>query len=190
MSVIRVLYRLRLRATDLEALQEAWADVVQAHTDAGHGALESLFLIEEGLLQDPTTADDELIEVLAISRWESLHAWQQQRRDDVDPRAYRRFRALSEVVDKTVMNERAILRRSQDSLSTIQNFFGVDEDQALEILTLTEWVDTEVAIATHGYPRDNLIPPPMAARLKNPEYRRLLREAAADQAPTLLEVLL
>ena len=188
--MIRVLYRLRLRAPDLEALQQAWADVVRAHADAGHGALESIFLVESERLQDPEPSDLEFIEVLAISRWRSVEDWQEQRRDDVDPNAYRRFRALCEVVDKTVMDERALLKPAQDSLSTIQSFFGVDEELAMEILTLTEWADTEVAIAAHGYPRDNLIPPPMAERLKNPEYRRLLREAAADQAPDLLDLLL
>lgn len=189
MSIVRVLYRLRLRAADLDALRSAWADVVAAHRDAGHGALESLFLANRDVAA-AELPDQEIIEVLAISRWESFEAWQEQRRDDVDPEAYARFRTLCEVESKTVMDELASLQRGKDSLTALQDFFAVDESTALELLTLSQWADAEFAIALHGYPRDNLIPPPMSLRLQNPEYRRLLREAAADQAPELLDVLL
>lgn len=77
----------------------------------------------------------------------------------------------------------------RDPITVIRRVFGVDEEQAVEILMLTQWVDQEIATEVHGYPKDNLIPPPMEERLADGEYRRRLVEAARDQEPELVGVL-
>lgn len=196
MSVIRVLYRFSFEAGKLEEMQAAWAAVVGAHQAAGHGAMESLFLVD----REAYEANREgVTRALAISRWASFEAWQSERRDDVDEEAYGVFRAICEVVEKEVMVERGRMvgefgeevgaRREWHSLEAIGRFFGVDEDRAMAILTLTEWVDAEEATEVHGYARDNRIPRPMWERLVDPGYRRRLRAAARDQAPELVGVL-
>lgn len=78
---------------------------------------------------------------------------------------------------------------TRDSLQVLRDVFGVDEEVAVEILMLTEWVDQQVAIERFGYPKDNLIPPPMADRLADKDYLEKLVEAARDQEPQLVDVL-
>lgn len=77
----------------------------------------------------------------------------------------------------------------RDSLQILQDFFDVDEDEALAILLLTQWVDQEIAIERHGYPKDNLIPAPMDERLAQRGYLERLVEAALDQDPDVAGVI-
>lgn len=192
MATIRVLYRLRFPGGEQKKMEEAWEGVVMAHRRAGHRALESLFLLAH---ESERELGEEICEALAISRWASFEDWSEQRRDEVDPDAYQRFRDLCEVVEKEVLVETARIGPCEypgeelDSLTAIQEFFGVDEDLAGRILILAEWVDAEEAVAIHGYARDNRIPEPMMERLKRPAYREALRAAAADQDEALCKQL-
>ncbi|MFU8805681.1 MAG: hypothetical protein ACNA8W_17845 [Bradymonadaceae bacterium] len=102
--IIRVLYRLSFIPSDLDALHEAWEAVVRAHAAAGHGALESVLLVDDETLGDPRAM------ATAISRWQSREHWELQRTDDVDLEAYGRFRALCEVEDKIVLREVAVIQ--------------------------------------------------------------------------------
>jgi heme-degrading monooxygenase HmoA len=94
MSVSRVVYELDVMPGKEAQCREAWADIVMAHS--GEGALGSV------LLDDP----EEPGRYVAISRWESMQAWETGRRDDAAPEAYARFRdALVEVISKRVLHE-------------------------------------------------------------------------------------
>lgn len=93
-SVIRVIYELDVIPGKEAQCRQAWRDIVEAH--AGDGALGSMLLRDEEIAG----------RFVAISRWASLEAWEQGRRDDVHPEAYERFRdALVEVVSKRVLTE-------------------------------------------------------------------------------------
>ena len=78
---------------------------------------------------------------------------------------------------------------SLNAIDILQRFFGVDEDEALALLELTEWVDQEIALERHGYPKDNLIPPSMDQRLADANYLGRLLEVARDQEPLLADVI-
>ncbi|MBA2662382.1 MAG: hypothetical protein H0U74_08825 [Bradymonadaceae bacterium] len=68
-----------------------------------------------------------------------------------------------------------------DPITTLEHCLGISTDDAEELLQLTFSVDQEVAIKAYGYPKDNLIPPPMQQRLADPAYVALLVELAADE---------
>jgi hypothetical protein len=180
--MIRVLYRLRFRREDLDELRQAWREVVAAHTAAGHACLESMFLMEADGSEDPRPR------ALAISRWKSLADWQTQRRDDVDADAYARFRRLCEVEDKQVFDELELLRVADtlDPLELLSQRFDLTEDEADRLFELVLWVEQEIATEIHGYPRDNLIPPPLSERLEDASFVDRLQLAAADQDPDLV----
>ena len=94
MSVIRVIYELDVVPGKQAQCRAAWADIVKAH--AHDGALGSV------LLEDPEIDG----RYVAISRWESMQAWETGRRDESAPEAYARFRdALVEVISKRVLRE-------------------------------------------------------------------------------------
>ncbi len=94
MSVIRVIYELDVIPGKESQCREAWAEIVAAH--AGEGALGSV------LCEDPEIKG----RYVAISRWQSMEAWEEGRRDDAAPEAYERFRdALVEVISKRVLTE-------------------------------------------------------------------------------------
>lgn len=78
---------------------------------------------------------------------------------------------------------------SADAIETLQQFFGVDEEQALTLLELSQWVDQEMALEVHGYPKDNLIPRPMHLRLQDRNYLGRLLDAARDQEPLLADTI-
>lgn len=68
-------------------------------------------------------------------------------------------------------------------LELIAEILSLSEDEAFAVLELCQWADHEVAIELHGYPKDNLFPPPIAERLADARYvRRLTRLAAEDDA--------
>jgi hypothetical protein len=68
-----------------------------------------------------------------------------------------------------------------DSIKTLQQILSLEETDAETLLLLTHWVDQEMAIRAHGYPKDNLIPPPIEARLADRDYVALLIDAARDE---------
>ncbi len=78
---------------------------------------------------------------------------------------------------------------STDDIDTLRRFFEVDEDDAVTLLELTQWVDQEIALEQYGYPKDNLMPPPMERRLADANYLARLLEAARDQEPLLADVI-
>lgn len=80
----------------------------------------------------------------------------------------------------------------KSDLEQIAQILSLDEDGAFAVLELCQWADHEVAIARHGYPKDNLFPPPISERLADPRYvRRLTQLAAEDDAadPCILDAL-
>ena len=76
-----------------------------------------------------------------------------------------------------------------DAIETLREFFGVDEEEAVTLLELSQWVDQEIAMERHGFPKDNLIPEPMSRRLADEGYLGRLLEAARDQEPALVDVI-
>ena len=98
---IRVIYELRVQRQAQAELHESWRAIVAAH--AATGALGSMLLRAPDA---PDTREDAShVRLIAISRWESVAAWQQHRRDDAAPIAYARFRQLAEVLSRTVCEE-------------------------------------------------------------------------------------
>ena len=94
MGRIRVVYELDVKPGRAQACHDAWRQIVEAHRH--DGALGS------ALCRDPEVPN----RLVAISRWESLEAWEQGRRDEAAPEAYARFRdALVEVISKRVLEE-------------------------------------------------------------------------------------
>ncbi len=178
---VRVIYRFRVHHADLEAFRLAYRQVVFAHGRAGHASLESTLLIDDEQVVEP-------LEVIAISRWESREAWLEQRNDEVDPEAYARFRELCEVEDKQVYEELELLQGG-DPLDLLARTFDLTDDQTDRLFELVLWVEQELATERYGYARDNAIPPPIQERLRDPDFLRRLREAAADQEPDLLPLL-
>lgn len=68
-----------------------------------------------------------------------------------------------------------------NDLQIVAELLGVDDGDAMIVLGLCDWVDHEIAIAMYGYPRDNVIAPPVAERLADPDYLdRLVAAAQAD----------
>ena len=68
-----------------------------------------------------------------------------------------------------------------DPISILEEVFGLNTDDAEDLLQLTFEVDQSIAIRLYGYPKDNLIPRPMHERVADPEYlQQLLVEAEDD----------
>ena len=65
-------------------------------------------------------------------------------------------------------------------ISALEHALGLQTTDAEDLLQLTFAVDQHIAIQRYGYPKDNLIPPPMHERLADPEYLRLLLTEAED----------
>ena len=79
-----------------------------------------------------------------------------------------------------------------NDLEVVAELFDLDDEDAMIVLGLCDWVDHQIAIARHGYPRDNVIAPPIAERLADPEYlARLARIAREDEEvpPRILQAL-
>ena len=58
---------------------------------------------------------------------------------------------------------------------------GVDQARARRALMLTHWVDHERAVARHGYPKDNALPPPLPARMADAGYVQAMIEAEREE---------
>ncbi len=68
-----------------------------------------------------------------------------------------------------------------DPISVLEQVFGLETNDAEDLLQLTFEVDQSIAIRLYGYPKDNLIPRPMVERVADVEYlRQLLVEAEED----------
>lgn len=70
----------------------------------------------------------------------------------------------------------------EDPISILEQVFGLTTDDAEDLLQLTFAVDQSIAIFRYGYPKDNLIPPPMHERLADLDYLRQLLAEAEDDA--------
>lgn len=70
---------------------------------------------------------------------------------------------------------------STDPIETLARVFGLPIEAAEDLLQLTFAVDQHIAIRQYGYPKDNLIPPPMHERLANREYLRLLLSEVSEE---------
>lgn len=97
--MIRVMYTFEVDLSGLEAFEQAWRQIVEAHRSGGHGAIESV------LLRDP----EQPSRFFAISRWESRELWERNRTDDAHPEAYAVFRRYVEVLERSVLEERIAL---------------------------------------------------------------------------------
>ena len=182
--MIRVIYHFRLRRDDVEAFRVVWSEVVAAHRAAGHASVESVLLEpQEAGEEEP----GEEVRLVAISRWESRAAWEEQRRDDVAPEIYARFRALCEVEERQVFDEleHRVSEEALDPVELLARRFALSPEDADRLFEVTLWVDQEMATARYGYARDNAIPPPLSRRLLDPQYLARLYEALEDQEPEL-----
>ncbi len=102
---VRVLYHLDIDPDRLADLRAAWQEIVLAHREAGHGALESV------LLHDPETPR----RLIIMSRWHSLEHWETQQTDDVNPEAFARLREVGELQRREVFVEEGRLLSDTDS---------------------------------------------------------------------------
>ncbi|MBA2662381.1 MAG: antibiotic biosynthesis monooxygenase [Bradymonadaceae bacterium] len=100
--MIRVLYQLKSDPHAIDELRAAWAEIVEAHARAGHGALESLLLQDH---EDPSR-------VLIISRWQSIEHWNTQQNDDVHPAAFARLRTVATLEHKSIFDERGVIAQT------------------------------------------------------------------------------
>lgn len=68
-----------------------------------------------------------------------------------------------------------------NDLSFIQKTLSLDEDDAAVVLDLCAWVEHEVTVERFGYPRDNVMPPPIEERFGDPGFLQRLIAAALDE---------
>lgn len=76
-----------------------------------------------------------------------------------------------------------------DSIAVLEQTLGIEEEHAEALLFATHGIDRELAIRKYGYAKDNLIPSPMAERLADPGYVRMLLDAVREEEELPQEVL-
>lgn len=67
-----------------------------------------------------------------------------------------------------------------NDLEILADRLELDVSDAETVLELCRWVDHLLAIERYGYPKDNVIAPPMEDRLDDSDYVGRLIEAALD----------
>jgi hypothetical protein len=67
-----------------------------------------------------------------------------------------------------------------NDLDILADRLDLSDEDAEIVLELCHWVDHQKAIERYGYPKDNVIPPPMEERLDDSDYVQRLLEAALD----------
>lgn len=65
----------------------------------------------------------------------------------------------------------------------LARLLGLPDEEARVLDELIRCADMEHARRQHGYARDNVIPPPLAARMADPSWRAALADVARDEDP-------